>query len=150
MELDALCAAVWEAPEYLGRFTRREYTKAFREYTQRFGPAFMEAVGEEMPSGLAERMLDALTARWGTLRFWNRSAVRVNEKQMLVNYLSPMLLGLEEPACGELAEKLCQGWAARWPKDAYRITDYATIQGGFRNVILGIDLAGKHIDVDEN
>lgn len=148
MDFNALCAAVWEAPVYLGRFTRREYTKAFREYAQRFGPAFMEAAREEAPSVLAERMLDALTQRWGTLRFWNRSAVRVNEKQMLVNYLSPMLLGLEDPACAELAEALRQAWAARWPKDAYRITEYATIQGGFRNVILGIDLAGKHIDED--
>ena len=32
--------------------------------------------------------------------------VQAREKQMLVTYLSPMLLGLEEPLCQELAERL--------------------------------------------
>lgn len=69
---------------------------------------------------------------------------------MLVEYLSPMLLGLEEPGCGQLAEVLCQGWAARWPKEAYRIATYAQIQSGFRNSILGIDLANKHMDPERD
>ncbi|MEG1593371.1 MAG: hypothetical protein RR350_03095 [Oscillibacter sp.] len=144
MEIETLCAAVWEAPDYLRKFTRRDYTKAFRAYTERFAPLFMVAVREE--KDLPGRMMDALEAGWQKRRVWNRSAVRVNEKQMIVNYLSPMLLGLEEPLCSALAENLCKTWAERRPKDAYRITDYATIQSGFRNVIMGVDLAGKHIE----
>ncbi|MEG1987838.1 MAG: hypothetical protein RR035_01520 [Oscillibacter sp.] len=144
MEIETLCAAVWEAPDYLRKFTRRDYTGAFRAYTERFGPLFMVAVREE--KNLPQRMMDALEAAWAKQHIWNRSAVRVNEKQMIVNYLSPMLLGLEEPLCSAFAEDLCRTWAARRPKDAYRITDYATIQDGFRNVIMGMDLAGKHID----
>ena len=45
---------------------------------------------------------------------------------MLVEYLSPMLLGLEEPGCGQLAEVLCQGWAARWPKAAFETASLAS------------------------
>ena len=44
MKLEELCAAVQEARYYNERFTRREYTSAFRTYTERFGPLYMEAV----------------------------------------------------------------------------------------------------------
>ena len=54
----------------------------------------------------------------------------------------PMLLGLEEPLCQELAERLRDGWNTRRPKDIYNITTYARLQEGFRNVILGIDITG--------
>lgn len=142
MEIETLCAAVWEAPDYLQKFTRREYTQTFRAYTERFGPLYMVAVREE--KNLPERMLDALEAGWVKQRAWNRNTVRINEKQMIVNYLSPMLLGLEEPLCSAFAEDLCRAWAQRRPKDIYYIADYATIQDGFRNTIMGIEMARKH------
>lgn len=41
MKLEELCAAVQEARYYNERFTRREYTSAFRTYTERFGPLYM-------------------------------------------------------------------------------------------------------------
>ena len=41
---DELLAAVQTGREWMDRFTRKEYTRAFREYTQRFGPLYMEAV----------------------------------------------------------------------------------------------------------
>ena len=111
MKLEELCAAVQEARYYNERFTRREYTSAFRTYTERFGPLYMEAVREtaEDPDGrrvLAEQLLDLLEAGWKRQRPWNRTMVQAREKQMLVTYLSPMLLGLEEPLCQELAERL--------------------------------------------
>ena len=46
MKLEELCAAVQEARYYNERFTRREYTSAFRTYTERFGPLYMAAVRE--------------------------------------------------------------------------------------------------------
>lgn len=145
MKIEELCAAVQEAPYYNERFTRREYRDAFRSYTERFGPLYMNAVREAEADGLAalaEQLLDALAAGWKRQRPWNRSMVQAREKQMLVTYLSPMLLGLEEPLCQTLAEQLRDAWNARWPKDAYQITTYARLQEGFRNVILGIDLTG--------
>ena len=140
-------AAVQEARYYNERFTRREYTSAFRTYTERFGPLYMAAVREtaEDPDGrrvLAEQLLDLLEAGWKRQRPWNRTMVQAREKQMLVTYLSPMLLGLEEPLCQELAERLRDGWNTRRPKDIYNITTYARLQEGFRNVILGIDITG--------
>ena len=147
MKLEELCAAVQEARYYNERFTRREYTSAFRTYTERFGPLYMAAVREtaEDPDGrrvLAEQLLDLLEAGWKRQRPWNRTMVQAREKQMLVTYLSPMLLGLEEPLCQELAERLRDGWNTRRPKDIYNITTYARLQEGFRNVILGIDITG--------
>ena len=132
MKLEELCAAVQEARYYNERFTRREYTSAFRTYTERFGPLYMEAVREtaEDPDGrrvLAEQLLDLLEAGWKRQRPWNRTMVQAREKQMLVTYLSPMLR---------------DGWNTRRPKDIYNITTYARLQEGFRNVILGIDITG--------
>ena len=148
MKMEELCAAVQEAPYYSRRFTRREYRDAFREYTERFGPLYMETVREtaEDPGGrraMAEQIMDALAAGWKRQRPWNRGMVQAREKQMLVTYLSPMLLGLEEPLCQELAERLRDTWNTRRPKDAYNITTYANLQAGFRNVILGIDITGR-------
>ena len=145
MNPDLLCAAVQEAPVYLDRFDRRHYDEAFREYVERFGPAYLEAGretggDEEALTALAESILDRLEAGWKRRRFWDRSAVRANEKQMVVAYLSPMLLGLEEPTCLCLAKTLRDRWTARWPKDGYGIAPFTKIQAGFRYAIAGIDL----------
>ena len=68
---------------------------------------------------------------------------------MIVTYLSPMLLGLEEPLCQELAERLRDTWNARRPKDGYDVTTYAKLQAGFHNVILGIDVSGWQKRMEE-
>ena len=150
MKINDLCAAVWEAKEWLPRFRRNEYAKALREYQERFGPLYVRAVAETEGDltaleALANDILDALEAAWKRRVFWNRSAVRVEEKQAIVNFLSPMLLDQPDPLCGRLAGMLRQGWAERWPKDSYQITTAEVLQKGFRNSILGIDLEGKHL-----
>ena len=147
MKLEELCAAVQEARYYNERFTRREYTSAFRTYTERFGPLYMEAVRETAETLTAAGYWRGASC-WTCVEAgmnaapWNRTMVQAREKQMLVTYLSPMLLGLEEPLCQELAERLRDGWNTRRPKDIYNITTYARLQEGFRNVILGIDITG--------
>ena len=108
MDVQMLCAAVQEAPAYLNWFTRKEYPLAFREYAERFAPAWTAAVretaGEETAlTALADNFLEGLEQGWRRQRFWNRSSVRVNEKQMVVSFLTPLLLGLEEPLCPEFA-----------------------------------------------
>ena len=115
MDVQMLCAAVQEAPAYLNRFTRKEYPLAFREYAERFAPAWTAAVretaGEETAlTALADNFLEGLEQGWRRQRCWNRSSVRVNEKQMVVSFLTPLLLGLEEPLCPEFAQiPLAQG-----------------------------------------
>lgn len=111
MDVQILCAAVQEAPAYLSRFTRKEYPLAFREYAERFAPVWTAAVretaGEETAlTVLADNFLEGLEQGWRRQRFWNRSSVRVNEKQMVVGFLTPLLLGLEEPLCPEFAQIL--------------------------------------------
>lgn len=150
-----LLAAVQTGRTWLDRFTRREYPKAFKEYVERFALVYMEAVRSAGGDGaalqaLAEEFLDGLAEGWKRQRVWNRSAAKVNEKQMMVDYLSPMLLGLEETDCPRFAEVLRERWAIRWPRDEYHLASYADIQGGFRNSILGIDLAGKHLDPESD
>ena len=151
MKTSELCAAVWEAPDWLARFRRREYPQAFQEYQERFGSLYAQAVEETEGDltaleGLANDILDELEAGWKRRRFWNRGAVRVEEKQVIVSFLSPMLLELPDPLCGRLAGMLRQGWVDRWSKDAYQITTFEVLQKGFRNSILGIDLGGKYSD----
>ena len=151
MKIDELCAAVQAAKEWLPRFRKNEYAKAMREYRECFGPAYVRAVKETEGDlakleDLANCILDELEAGWKRRRFWDRSAVRVEEKQMIVDFLSPMLLEEPEPLCGRLAGMLRQGWADRWPKDAYQITTVDVLENGFRNSILGSDLSGKHLD----
>lgn len=145
MRIEELCAAVQDGADYSRRFTRREYTAAFREYTERFGPLYMAAVREtaEDPDGrrtMAEAIADALEAGWKRQRPWNRTMVQAQEKQMIVTYLSPMLAGLEEPLCLELAKCLRDTWNARRPRDGYNIASFAKLRDGFRDVILGIDI----------
>lgn len=144
MTTDALCAAIWEATDWLPRFTRRDYEEAFQAYAARFGPLYTAAVrengGEDAPAALAEALLDALETAWRRQRPWNRSTVRFNEKQVIVNFLTPMLMEQEEPLCAALAKALRRAWKARWPKEAYRVTTYAVLKSGFRNTIMGFEL----------
>jgi len=146
-----LLHAIQESRFWLDRFARREYPKAFREYTEQYGAAFAaETAAAESLDTLAETFLDALEDGWKRRRFWNRSAVRVDEKRMIVSYLSPMLMKLEGTLCPQFAQCLQSHWKARWPKDDYGIATYEVLQDGFRNSVLGIDLANKHIDPERD
>ncbi|MBE6995478.1 MAG: hypothetical protein E7429_01920 [Ruminococcaceae bacterium] len=141
--------------DFLKRFDGREYGRAYKEYVQTYGAVYAEAVNaaaesEDGLNGLTEDLLNGLEAVWKKERFWNRSAAKANHKQMLVFYLSPMLLGLEVPGCAEFAELLRDGWAARWPRDAYQVADQKTIKKGFHNVILGVDLDRLRRPVDDD
>ena len=145
MSLEQLAPAVRET-DYLKRFDRHQYDKAFREYGERFGPLYAEAIraaGEAGLADLAASLMDELEAGWRRQRIWNRTKVQTSEKQMVVVFLSPMLLELEEqPAATELAKALRDVWGARRPKDSYRIASRKKLASGFRNAILGIDVSG--------
>lgn len=137
---EELLASIQEREPWLRAFGRQTYRDAFRSYTERFGPLFMEAVRYQDPADLAKKLLDGVESGWRAQRFWRRGVVRAEEKQMVVVYLSPMLLGLEEPGCQSLAQALMEQWTARWPGDGYTMAPYDQIQAGFRNAIMGIEL----------
>lgn len=145
MNAEQLAAAVQDPAPWLGRFRHKTYEAAFQSYCETFGPLFDRAVREAGEAGvpaLAAAVLDRLEQGWRCRRPWNRSAVRADEKQMLVVYLSPMLLEREEPGCRALCEALREAWNARRPKDAYRTAGFAKIKSGFRDAIMGIELRG--------
>ena len=145
-----MLAAVQEGRIWLDQFQRLMYRKVFASYKERFGPVFVEAVAacpdDAALQALAVSYLDALEAGWKKYFFWERGGIRVDEKQVIVNYLSPMLLALEDPRCVTFAECLRDEWNRRRPKDPYRIATYEKITKGFRNAILGIDLNNRHME----
>lgn len=153
--VDELCAAVQCCKEWLPKFQRREYPGAFRKYREIYGPRFAAAVREcdgdlGKLEQLADAFLDGLESGWKAERFWNRSAARADQRHMVIVFFSPMLMEEQDPLCSRLAGMIRQRWADRWPKDEYHLTTYEVIQSGFRNVVFGIDLAGKHIDPDKD
>ena len=83
-------------------------------------------------------LLDGLAEGWKRQKPWNRSLAMLNDKQMIVCFLGPMLM--EDPVCAPLEEKLREGWAARWPKEAYKTPSLAKLRKGFRPTFLGITL----------
>lgn len=146
-----LLAAIQDNAYWLGKFTRREYFTTFKQYTERFAPVYLTAVREagENQESLAKELVDALAAGWAALRPWNRGTAKFNDKQMLVSYLSPMLLGLEDPGCEQFARTLQAEWGARWPKDGYTISSYKEIREGFRNMIFGIEMKDNLLALEE-
>ena len=63
MNTAELCTAVTEARVYLDRFTRHSFVAAFREYTEQFGPLYMQAVRDSGGSETALRAM-ALMIDW--------------------------------------------------------------------------------------
>lgn len=143
MNLEMLRGAVQETRPWMDGFRGETYAGAFRAYSDRFGPVYLEAVREAGAAGLpalAGIILDGVEEGWRRRRPWNRGTVRVEERQMAAVYLTPMLLELEEPGCRELCALLRDGWAARWPKEAYQTAGFSEISSGFRNTLMGIPL----------
>ena len=67
MDMEMLCRAVQETKPWIDDFRKRTYEKAFRAYTDRFGPSYVEAVreaGEEGLQRLAGEVLDGIEAGW--------------------------------------------------------------------------------------
>lgn len=147
---ETLLAAIQDGKPWLARFTGKEYDKAYQEYRARYAPLFREAAladGEEGIEALAEVLLDGLAEGWKRQKPWNRSLAQMEDKQMIVCFLSPMLM--EDPVCAPLEEKLREGWAARWPKEAYRAASLEKIRKGFRPTFLGIALPFGEKNDDE-
>lgn len=141
---ERLLAALTDNGKWLEGFTRLGYESTFREYCDRFTPDYLAAVREAGESGLptlADSLLDALEAQWKQARFWNRTTVRGETKQVVVGYLTPMLMADRElrPFAGVLRDR----WNLRWPKDVYHAAGYERICKGFKLRILGFEVPEK-------
>jgi len=143
--ISTLLEAITDTRKLIENFTRYEYRAAYKAYAEKYEPIYTAAVRQsDNLSQMADQLLDALTQYQKKLHFWNRSAASAEQKIVMVSYLSPMLLGAEEPRCRELAKALCAKWRERRPSDAYEMAEFEEIIGGFRHSIMGIDLANKH------
>ena len=139
-----LIAAIKDRQYWMERFTRQHYFNAFKKYTETYGPLYIAAVrkanDEAGLKAMAEELLGELEASWAKERFWKRTRAKFDDKEMIIGYYTPMLLGLPESRCRRFAEILQEIWTERWPKDGYRVAEYKQIRDGFRNVVLGIEL----------
>lgn len=151
---EELLFAVQDSGTWLELFVRRTYKKAFLRYRETYAEAFGQMLricsSEEMLQSAADWMLTELEKGWKRQRFWNRSAARLDQKQMVIAYLSPMLLAMEDPAGARFANILRDGWAARWPKDAYEIAPFEKLAKGFHNAVFGIELSAFNREEEED
>ena len=118
--------------------------KAFQRYREQYGSAYEQMLqictDEDMLQSAADWLLTEMEKGWKQQRFWNRTAARLDQKQMIIVYLSPMLLAMENPAGVRFAQVLRDAWAQRWPKDSYQMVPFEKLVKGFRNAIFGIEL----------
>lgn len=142
--LPNLLRAIQSNSYWMENFTRQYYQSAFKKYCTEFFPSYEAAIraaeDEVGMVDLVNQLLDALSAGWRSKRLWQRTRAKLDDQQMIVSYLTPMLLSLPDPRGMKFAELLQMEWEKRWPKEAYRIGDYDRIRGGFRDDILGIPL----------
>ena len=134
-----LIGAVSDSRTWLGRFNRTEYKEAFREFADRYSPACLDALREQGPEAVSGSVLEGLGEAQRRERIWNRSALRFNQRQMLVVFVTPMLLELGEEG-RRLAELLRDGWEQQRPGERYAIASFQELNDGFYDRILGIDL----------
>lgn len=142
--MEALLRAFDDAEYWLKGFTRLSYEESFQRYQAQFAPAYrtaVEAAGADGVTALAEELLESMEPIWKRQLPWNRAAVRANCKQVLVLYLTPMLL--EEEALRPLAAALRDGWNRRRPKDSYHAAGYQRIRQGFKLTIMGFTIPEK-------
>ena len=143
--MEELLKAIRHGRPWIDSFTRFAYRDAFNQYRTMYEPVYVGAVqAYESMEKLAQEIVDAIETGWKKEKFWNRSAARVDDKMMLVAYLTPMLLASQEVRCHELAAAICGAWNEKFPQNTYETADYDTLLDGFRNSIMGFDFEGKH------
>lgn len=136
--------ALTDPAPWLSRFDRNGYEEAFRAYQDRFADVYREAVqaaGESGAEALADSLLDDIEGFWKRQRFWDRAAVKADTRQLIVGYLTPMLM--EDPVLRPFAGTLRDRWKARWPKEAYHAAGYERIRSGFKLKIMGFEIPEK-------
>ncbi len=146
--VEKMLEAIHSRKDWLRRFNKKQYAGAFEEYRMCFGPVYTAALQQVESEAdlrtLAEQLLDALEASWEKTSRWRRNAVEYDDKLTMLFYLNPMLLAKEdEPWCEDFAYLLQELWAQRHPGDIYELSTYDKLVGGFRNMILGIELPKK-------
>ena len=137
--MSSIVSAIRSSRQWLDRFTRWDYRKAFRDYTDTYWEPCRIQLDErrEDLASLAEQVVRELEEGHRKARFWNRATLRFDEKQIIIKYLCPMLLANGEE---DFVKNLQEAWSRRWPKDSFGIASYEDLDKSFVNVIMGITL----------
>ena len=137
--MSPIVTAIRSGRQWLDRFTRFDYRKAFKEYTELYREPCRIQLDEnrEDLTALAEQVIRELEEGHRKARFWDRGTIRFDEKQTLIKYFCPMLLESGEE---DFAKALQEAWSHRWPKDGFGIASYEDLYKSFVNVIMGVTL----------
>lgn len=142
-----IISAVQEKTYWLENFTRQHYARVFQEFSDQFVEIYLAELQnietEKALEDFAAEFINELEKGWHCQLFWKRTRVKFDEQQVIVTYLNPMLLELEDPRGVLFAEQLQKEWARRWPRDAYHLSSFSKIKKGFRNEYLGFSLPEK-------
>ena len=142
--IEYLLAAVQNGKNWTEKCTRSSYAASFKCYCQQYEAAYVSAIqNSDDLNTLARHLIEAIALGWNKRNFLRRSAIRTDEKMIIVTYLTPMLLNAESPKCTDFARVLCEEWNARWPNNTYNVADYQSIQSGFRHSVLGFTIPQK-------
>lgn len=139
--MENLLKAVHKCRPWVDGFNRVKYKEYFERYSSLFTDVFTKAVEEAASKEeLANSFVDAIDSACKAEHFWNRNASFVDDKTMLVVYLSPMLLASGKEENIAFANVLSSTWNAKFPKESYQVANFDTIMSGFTNTIMGVSL----------
>lgn len=143
---EQLINALSPSKYWVNSFTRYEYRQAFQQYSDSFSFMYIEALRQVSDmTTFTNSYLDAVETHWKNIHFWNRAATKVDEKMVVVSYLTPMLLNANDPSCSLFSNELCRLWNNRFPNNTYQTASYEQLLEGFRHSILGLDMESKHL-----
>ena len=124
-------------------FNRSDYAAAFRKYCEQYGEAYRELSQREEIRDLAEAMLVLMEEQREKKLFpWRKKAAKVDDKMLLLSFVTPMLLTMGKQGAA-LAEALRDAWQELYAGETYELADYETIAAGFRNSVMGFSLFGE-------
>ena len=139
--MNDLLKAIQHGKPWIDSFNRVEYQKTFEVYSEKFAAVYIDAVNASSDlSLLASELVDSIIAGWDKEHFFSRGAAKINDKMMIVVYLTPMLLASENERCHQFADILCSEWNKKIPQNTYSVADYDTITNGFTNKIMGFEI----------
>lgn len=126
------------AHPYLERFDYDRYPACFDAFEQELAACLAPFAGQD-PAQSVPVILAQFESRWATLTRKAQREEQEKDKRVLALFFTPAAVrrGGEAEA---LAEALCCGWIARYPRNPYTVGDFDTIMKGFDANLLGLPL----------
>lgn len=133
-------AMLTEVGDPLKDFKKGSYEASFQAYVERTAEA-MDAIEdayqaaeekEQLLQELAGAFVDAAARTLEGQKKRRQEELLMNYNMCLVVYVNPALLERWPQSGQPLAEELLRAWKERFPKTNLKLSDFATINGGFK------------------